>query len=73
MDQCSSRVVVIAGPVPARSQPLADPGERLPNGRGPLIFLCPKRYFSQFFLRSRLILNIILIEIWLKHFKNDFY
>jgi len=49
MDQCSSRVVEIAGPVPARSQPLADPGERPPTGRGPLIFFMPKTLFFSIF------------------------
>ena len=41
-----------------------------PNGRGPMICVCPKRYFSHLFLcslRSRLILTIILIEIWPQH------
>jgi len=53
---------------------LADPGgahpaRAPPNGRGPMIFLCPKRYFSLFFLRSlrsRLIFSIVSIEIWPK-------
>ena len=56
--------------------PLADPGGGgTPNGRGPMIFLCPKRliYVVSIFLRSRLILSIILIEIGPKHSKNDFY
>ena len=43
-----------------------------PNGRGPKIFYAQNANFSQFFLRSlrsRLILSIILIEIWQKHAK----
>jgi len=51
---------------------LADPGgahpaRAPPNGRGPMIFNAQKAYFSHFFLRSRLILNIILKEIGPKH------
>ena len=54
---------------------LADPGgahpaRAPPNGRGPMIFLCPKRYFFSIFfrsLRSRYILSLILIEIGPKH------
>jgi len=53
---------------------LADPGEgapglRPPNGRGPMFFYAQQAYFSQIcpcWLRSRLILSIILIEIWPK-------
>jgi len=52
----------------------ADPGGRTrrarpPNGRGPMIFYAQNANFSQFFrrsLRSRLILSIIIIEIWPK-------
>ena len=56
---------------------LADPGggahpaRAPPNGRGPMIFLCPKRYFFSFFPRSRFILSVILIEIWPKHAKGQ--
>jgi len=48
---------------------LADPGADL------WLVLCPKRYFSQIFIRSprsRLILSILLIEIWPKHAKMTF-
>ena len=53
------------------SNPLADPGgapgaRPPPNGRGPMIFYAQNAIFSHFFLRSRLILSIILIEIWPK-------
>jgi len=46
--------------------PLADPGgahpaHAPPNGRGLMIFYAKNRYFSHFFLRSRLILSIILL------------
>ena len=58
----------------------AHPARAPPNGRGPMIFLCPKRFFFSIFprsLRSRIILNLILIEMWPekvpKHAKNDFY
>ena len=44
-----------------------------PNGRGPMIFLMPKTRFFSIFLRSRLILSIILIEIKPKHATNEFY
>jgi len=57
--------------------PLADPGRgepgAPPNGRGPMIFYDRNANFSQFRLRSLLILNIISIEIWQKHTKNEFY
>ena len=46
---------------------------RPPNGRGPMIFYDRNANFSQFRLRSLLILNIISIEIWQKHTKNEFY
>jgi len=36
------------------------------NGRGPMIFLCPKRYFFSFF-SSLLMLSIILKETLSKH------
>jgi len=59
---------------------LADPGGRTrrpppppPNGRGPLIFSCPKRYFfSHFFSLASLAINLTrnLIEIWPKHAKK---
>jgi len=55
---------------------LADPGGRPPpNGREPMILLCPKRYFSPlFFSLASLAINgaIILLEIWLKHPKTTF-
>ena len=55
---------------------LADPGggahpaRAPPNGRGPKIFYAQNANFSQIFLRSlrsRLILSILVIEIWPKH------
>ena len=57
---------------------LADPGGAHParaplNGRGPMIFLCPKRQFFSFFprsLRSQFTLSLILIDIWPNHAKN---
>ena len=55
----------------------AHPARAPPNDRGPMIFFMPKTlFFSQVFrrsLRSRLSLSLILIEIWPKHAKNDFY
>ena len=45
-------------------------GARPPNGRGPMIFLCPKRKFSSF-LCCIIICCIHLVEIWPKHAKND--
>jgi len=42
------------------------PGARPPNGRGPMIFYAQNANFSHFFLRSRTILCILLIEIWPK-------
>ena len=55
---------------------LADPGGGRtrrapppPNGRGPMIYYAQNANFSQFFLRSprlRIILSILLIEIWPK-------
>ena len=50
---------------------LADPGgahpaRAPPNGRGPMIFYAQNANFSHFFLRSRTILCILLIEIWPK-------
>jgi len=45
-------------------------GATPPNGRGPMIFYAQNAIFSHFFLRSRLILSKILVEIWPK---NDFY
>ena len=36
------------------------------KGRGPMIFYAQKAIFSQFFLRSGLILRMTLIEIWPK-------
>ena len=46
-----------------------------PNVRGPMFFYSQNANFSQYFLRSLLILSIILIEIWPKKKpdKNDFY
>jgi len=63
------------------SKTLADPGgahpaRAPPNGRGPMIFYAQNAIFSQFFcrsLRSRFFLSLILIEIWPKHAKIDFY
>jgi len=58
----------------------ARPARAPPNGRGPMIFFCPKRYFFSIFprsLRLRIVLSLILIEMWSKrhqkHAKNDFY
>ena len=48
---------------------LADPGG---GGADPWFFYAQNANFSQFFFRSRLILSIILIEIWPKHAKKDF-
>jgi len=55
------------------TQPLADPGGAPgarpppPYGRGPMICYAQNANFSQFVLRSRFILGLILIEIWQKH------
>jgi len=48
-------------------------GASLSKGRGLMIFYSQNATFSYFFLCSRLILSIILIEIWQNTLKTDFY